>query len=89
MIEEEKIEGAKEKNRRIFPIYKMFAWDLLFYYSISFLFLNQEKGLSASDIFLGDSFYAMFKILSQPLIFLEKGKLILRETFLLQLVFYL
>ena len=46
----------------------MFAWDLLFYYSISFLFLNQEKGLSASDIFLGDSFYAMFKILSQPFI---------------------
>ena len=68
MIEEEKIEGAKAKNRRIFPIYKMFAWDLLFYYSISFLFLNQEKGLSASDIFLGDSFYAMFKILSQPFI---------------------
>lgn len=66
MIEEEKIERAKEKNRKIFPIYKMFAWDLLFYYTISFLFLSQEKGLSASDIFLGDAFYAIFKIIFQP-----------------------
>ncbi len=68
MIEEEKIRKAKEKNRKIFPIYKMFSWDLLFYYSINFIFLSQAKGLSASDIFLGDSFYAIFKILSQPLI---------------------
>lgn len=66
MIEEEKIKRAKEKNRKIFPIYKMFAWDLLFYYTISFLFLSQEKGLSASDIFLGDAFYAIFKIIFQP-----------------------
>lgn len=63
MIEEEKIKRAKEKNRKIFPIYKMFSWDLLFYYSISFLFLSQAKGLSASDIFLGDAFYAIFKII--------------------------
>ena len=66
MIEEEKIKRAKEKNRKIFPIYKMFAWDLLFYYTISFLFLSQVKGLSASDIFLGDAFYAIFKIIFQP-----------------------
>ncbi len=66
MIEEEKIKRAKEKNRKIFPIYKMFSWDLLFYYSISFLFLSQAKGLSASDIFLGDAFYAIFKIIFQP-----------------------
>lgn len=44
----------------------MFAWDLLFYYSISFLFLNQVKGLTASDVFLADAFYAIFKIISQP-----------------------
>lgn len=66
MIEEEKIRKAKEKNRKIFPIYKMFAWDLLFYYTINFLFLSQAKGLSASDIFLGDAFYAIFKIIFQP-----------------------
>lgn len=67
MIEEEKIIKAKERNRKIFPIYKMFSWDLLFYYTISFLFLSQVKELSASDIFLGDAFYAIFKIIFQPL----------------------
>ncbi len=65
MIEEEKIRRAKEKNRKIFPIYKMFSWDLLFYYSISFLFLSQAKGLSASDIFLGNAFYPIFKVIFQ------------------------
>lgn len=66
MIEEEKIRKAKEKNRKIYPIYKMFSWDLLFYYSINFLFLTQIKGLTASDIFLGDAFYPIFKIAFQP-----------------------
>lgn len=66
MMENEKIKIAKEKNRKIFPIYKMFAWDLLFYYSISFLFLVQVKGLTASNIFLLDGFYTICKIVSQP-----------------------
>lgn len=66
MIEEEKIRKAKEKNRKIYPIYKMFAWDLLFYYSITFLFMHQTKGLTASNIFLGNAFYSIFKIAFQP-----------------------
>lgn len=66
MTEEEKIKKAKEKNRKIYPIYKMFAWDLLFYYSITFLFMNQTKGLTASNIFLGNAFYSIFKIIFQP-----------------------
>ena len=66
MIEEEKIRKAKEKNRKIYPIYKMFAWDLLFYYSITFLFMHQTKGLTASNIFLGNAFYSVFKIIFQP-----------------------
>ncbi len=52
---------AKKYNRRIYPIYKMFSWDLLFYYSIIFLFLTTEKGLSASQVLLVDSFYPLFK----------------------------
>lgn len=63
---EEKIEIAKQKNRKLYPIYKMFAWDLLFYYSIIFLFLNQAKGLTASNIFLANAFYPIFKIVFQP-----------------------
>lgn len=55
----------KKYNLRLFPIYKMFSWDLLFYYSISFLFLTQTKGLTASLILLGDSFYPLFKMAFQ------------------------
>lgn len=62
---EEKILKAKKFNRRIFPIYKMFSWDLLFYYSVNFLFLTQVKGFSASNVLLFDAFYTVFKFLSQ------------------------
>lgn len=55
----------RKNNMRIFPIYKMFAWDLLFYYAISFLFLTQAKGFSASEVLLADSFYGIFRIVFQ------------------------
>ena len=67
MMEEERIKKAKQKNVKLYPIYKMFAWDLLFYYSIIFLFLNQEKGLSSSNIIFGNAFYPIFKIMFQPI----------------------
>lgn len=60
-----KLLNAKKFNRKIFPIYKMFSWDLLFYYSVSFLFLTQVKGFTASDVLLFDAFYTVFKFLSQ------------------------
>lgn len=62
---EEKIFKAKKYNAKIFPIYKMFSWDLLFYYSISFLFLTQIKGFSASNVLFLDAIYTIFKFLSQ------------------------
>ena len=65
MTEEEKIKIAKQKNVKIYPIYKMFAWDLLFYYSITFLFMNQVKGISASQIFIGSASYLIFKLIFQ------------------------
>lgn len=67
-MEERKINEAKQKNIKLYPIYKMFAWDLLFYYSIIFLFLNQAKGLSSSDIIFGNAFYPVFKMVFQALV---------------------
>ncbi|MCI8620671.1 MAG: MFS transporter [Clostridia bacterium] len=64
-LTEENLLKAKKFNQRIFPIYKMFSWDLLFYYSINFLFLTQAKGFSASNVLLFDAFYTIFKFLSQ------------------------
>lgn len=53
----------KQKNIRLYPIYKMFSWDMLFYYSIIFLFFTQIKGISATDVLLSESFYPIFKVL--------------------------
>jgi len=64
-LTEEKLLKAKKYNEKLFPIYKMFSWDLLFYYSISFLFLTQNKGLTASQILFADSFYPIFKLIFQ------------------------
>lgn len=55
----------RKNNMRIFPMYIMFSWDLLFHYAIIFLFLTQVKGLSASQVLLADSFYGIFRVAFQ------------------------
>lgn len=63
----------EEQNIKIYPIYKMLSWDLLFFYSINFLFFTQVKGLSASGVLLSEASYPIFKILTQiPLVALIK-----------------
>ena len=47
----------KKLNARLYPIYKMISWDLLFYYSIIYLFLTQVKNFSASQVLLVDAFF--------------------------------
>ena len=47
----------KKMNARLYPIYKMLSWDLLFYYSIIYLFLTQAKNFSASQVLLGEAFF--------------------------------
>lgn len=47
----------KRKNIKLFPIYKMLSWDLLFYYAIIFLYLVQVKGLTASQALLAEAIY--------------------------------
>lgn len=63
MINLENTEENKKNNIRIYPIYKMLSWDLLFYYSIIFLFLTQVKKISAADVLLGESLYPIFKFI--------------------------
>ncbi len=69
----------RKRNMKLFPIHKMLSWDLLFYYTINFLFLTQIKNISASDIVLADSIYALFVMVLQIPIsviitFLDKRK---------------
>jgi MFS family permease len=55
----------KKKNAKIFPIYKMLSWDLLFYYAISFLFLYQVKHISSAQILLGEMTFTLSCVIFQ------------------------
>lgn len=60
----EEIKETKEnKNVKLFPFYKAISWDLLFFYTILFLFLTQVKGISAADVLLAEATYPIFKFL--------------------------
>lgn len=84
----EEKQRMRKINMKLFPIYKALSWDLLFYYTINFLFLTQIKNISASDVVLTDSFYALFVMILQIPIniiiaFLGKKKSIVIGNFLL------
>ena len=68
------LEKNKKHNLKLYFLYKACSWDLLFYYAISFMFLNAYKGLSAAEIIFADSFYPFFKVLLQipATLFVEK-----------------
>lgn len=53
----------KKKNIRLYPIYKMCSWDLLFYYAIAYIFLVQTKGFTPAEVMLTDATYPVFKII--------------------------
>ena len=55
----------RRKNAKLYPIYKMFSWDLLCYYSIEFLFLTITKKIDVSDVLLLSAFYMISKMLVQ------------------------
>lgn len=64
-ISESKMKLHKKRNRKLFVLYKFLANDLLFYYTISFLFLSNVKGLSTAQIVFAESFYPIFKLIFQ------------------------
>ena len=47
----------KNRNIKLFPIYKMISWDLLFFYAIIFLYLVQVKNLSAPQVLFAEALY--------------------------------
>ena len=55
----------KKHNARLYPIYKMCSWDLLFYYAIAFVFLTQTKGMDVASVMMTDAIYPLFKVLFQ------------------------
>lgn len=82
----------RRNNAKLYPIYKMFSWDLLFFYSIEFLFYTITKKLTASEILIINGFYLLFRILGQIFAvaitdFLGKRKSIIIGNILL--IFYM
>ena len=65
MENKNEIRKIKRKNAKLYPIYKMFSWDLLFFYSIEFLFYTITKKLTASEILIINGFYLLFRIIMQ------------------------
>lgn len=59
------ISKKKRNNAILYPIYKMFSWDLLSFYSIEFLFYTITKGISASQVLMLTSIYIIAKIFFQ------------------------
>ena len=58
-------EVAMKYNRRIFPLYKGFGWDPLFYGAIIFLFLTEVKGIAPAKVMYAESIYSFFLLLLQ------------------------
>lgn len=56
---------ARKQNIKIYSLYRTISLDLIFYYSIEFLFLTQVKHISSSDVVLSTSMYAIFMIIFQ------------------------
>lgn len=56
---------AKRKNAKLYVTYKMFSWDLLFFYSIQYLFLTMTKGISPGDILKINALYPLFTMVMQ------------------------
>ena len=59
------INKIRRNNAKLYPIYKMFSWDLLFFYSIEFLFYTITKKLTVTEVLVINGFYLLFRILMQ------------------------
>lgn len=62
---QENLNKIRRKNAMIYPLYKMFSWDLLFFYSIEFLFCTITKQVTASQLLIVNGLYMVFKVIGQ------------------------
>lgn len=64
-LKRNKISKRRRNNAILYPIYKMFSWDLLCFYSIEFLFYTITKNITASQVLLITASYIIGKMLFQ------------------------
>ena len=63
--EEKELQRKKKNNIKIYPIYRIFSWDLIFYYATIYLFLTIQKKITASQVLQFDAFYILFRFILQ------------------------
>ena len=63
--EEQELLKKKKNNIKLYSLYRIFSWDLLFYYAIIYLFLTIEKKISPAQALQFEGFYILFKFLLQ------------------------
>ena len=63
--DDRKLHKTRKRNAKIFPIYKMFSWDLLFFYPIQFLFYTITKQINTSQILIASSIFLLVKALAK------------------------
>lgn len=72
-----------QRNTKLFPIYKLFSYDILFYYAISILYLTTTKGFSLSEVALLSSIYSLASIASQIPASIVADKIGLRNSMII------
>lgn len=72
-----------QRNVKLFPIYKLFSYDLLFYYAVSILYLTGVKGFSVSQTALLSSIYSFAAIISQIPASIVADKIGLRNSMII------
>lgn len=65
----------RKQNMKIYSLYRMLSTDHIFFYAIDFIFLTQIKNLSAADIVLSQSFFALSTTLLQIFVVIIIDKL--------------
>ena len=65
LVEDKIMMYKKKKNIELYKPYKIFSYDLIFYYAIIYLFLTMEKGLSPAQVLEFDAFYIFFRLIVQ------------------------
>lgn len=53
-----------ERNIKLFPIYKLFSYDILFFYAIQTLYLMEMKNFTIGQVGMISSFYCLFYLIT-------------------------
>ncbi len=65
VVEDKMLKYKKQKNIELYKSYRVFSFDLLFYYAIIYLFLTIKKDLMPAQILQFDAFYILFRAFMQ------------------------